>query len=59
MATRIPRYDIRAKILLQLDDGTPFELGRGLIHYPYEVHQTIPQFLRDLANELEETADES
>lgn len=59
MATRISRYDIAAKLLLQLEDGPLIDLGRGVIKYPYDVRQTIPQFLRDLANELEEAADES
>lgn len=58
MAPRISRYDITAKLLLQLDDGPLIDLGRGVIKYPYDVRKTIPQFLRDLANELEETADD-
>jgi hypothetical protein len=56
---RKSRYDVPAKLHLQIGDEEPDVLASFGIPYPYDVRKALPRLLRELAAQLEEQANES
>lgn len=53
---RPKRYDIPVKVWIQIGDAEPRELGEAGMPYPYNPTTALPRLLRELADDLEESA---
>ncbi|MET9816885.1 hypothetical protein [Streptomyces sp. NPDC006355] len=55
---RKSRFDVPAKLHLQIGDEEPDVLASFGIPYPYDVRKSLPRLLREVADKLEEKPDE-